>query len=426
MDDKPFKVLLVNGPCGRALEELLARDGESFDVKPVGGLQDAAREATAEDFDVVVLDGLPPGELGHLPAGVPAVLLVGVAAEQAARGDAFFLVVQGEPGGGPPESLARAVAAAGRFRRAAARLSVFARALDAVAESVCMVDLDGRIRYVNRAFQETYGWGKDEIAGSHGSILWEDEADFLELKEKVRRSFEGTWEGEFYHLTRDGRRIPVSLTLSMLRDERGRDTGVVAAMRQSSEDGRLEEALNRLSCIDPLTGLPDRRAFEDALGHEWRRARRQGDHLAVVLADLDAFRLYNEACGPRAGDACLKSVAAAIGTALRRPGDLAARTGGGVFALLLPGTDTAKAAAFAERLRAGIEALGIAHPSSPTGDVLTARLGVAAAVPAADAGAGELVALAERALAEAKREGGNRIRAFSLQSGGPAGPRSGP
>ena len=177
-----------------------------------------------------------------------------------------------------------------------------------------------------------------------------------------------------------------------------------------TEELRLaNEHLSRLSFLDALTGLPNRRRFDEALAEEWRRARRTGTPLSIVIADIDGFKLYNDVLGHPEGDRCLAAVARVFAQAAGRPGDLAARYGGEEFVVLLPGIDVAAARLVAENLRLACVALAIRHPSSPVSPVVTLSLGVAACVPSEGGSVEGLMTLADAALYRAKQEGRNRV-----------------
>lgn len=180
---------------------------------------------------------------------------------------------------------------------------------------------------------------------------------------------------------------------------------------QRTEELRLANAhLSRLSFVDALTGLANRRRFDEALAQEWRRSARSQTPLAVVMADIDGFKLYNDALGHVEGDRCLAAVAQVFLQAVGRAGDLVARYGGEEFVVLIPGADHAAAARFAEGLRVACEAQAIAHPTSPVGPVVTISLGVASCTPSDDGLATSLVEQADAALYRAKQEGRNRVR----------------
>ena len=170
------------------------------------------------------------------------------------------------------------------------------------------------------------------------------------------------------------------------------------------------EHLSKLSFTDPLTGLGNRRRLDELLDNEWRRAARSHTPLAVVIADVDAFKAYNDSLGHPEGDKALVELAEIIRSSALRAGDFAARSGGEEFVVLVPGADHAQAMAFAEQLRAAVEARAIPHPASSVAPVMTISLGVASKVPQGEATVAGLVAEADAALYRAKQEGRNRAR----------------
>jgi two-component system chemotaxis family response regulator WspR len=166
--------------------------------------------------------------------------------------------------------------------------------------------------------------------------------------------------------------------------------------------------LLELSELDGLTGIANRRRFDQALDVEWRRCHREGSELGLILIDVDFFKRYNDSYGHLMGDEVLRRVAAALGQALRRSSDLVARFGGEEFGVLLPATDAAEAAATAEKLRETVYGLAIPHARSEIDARVTISLGIASVAPTAEVRTGDLVALADEALYGAKRGGRNR------------------
>jgi diguanylate cyclase (GGDEF)-like protein len=172
-------------------------------------------------------------------------------------------------------------------------------------------------------------------------------------------------------------------------------------------NARLHQKMVRLSQTDALTGVHNRRSLFARLDQELERSRRFAHAMALALVDVDRFRAYNDALGHAAGDAVLRSVAALLSAAVRKV-DLVARYGGEEFAIVITGADRASAAAAAEKLRAGVEAAALPHPSSPAGRV-TISVGVAV-FPEDGAELSALVDAADSALYAAKRGGRNAVR----------------
>lgn len=172
----------------------------------------------------------------------------------------------------------------------------------------------------------------------------------------------------------------------------------------------LEEAnaqLKRLSFLDALTSIPNRRAFEERFQLEWRRAQRHSSSIAILMIDIDHFKEYNDHYGHQRGDDCLAQLARRLRNSVSRPGDFVARYGGEEFAIILPDTDLAGASAVAENLRRRVAGLRIQHAASPVRDIVTISVGAAAVIP--DPGSPAPVAAADHALYRAKQLGRNRV-----------------
>ncbi len=181
--------------------------------------------------------------------------------------------------------------------------------------------------------------------------------------------------------------------------------------RVAERTAQLEDAnrqLATLSATDGLTGLANRRHFDEILDSEWARSARSGEPLTLNMVDVDHFKRYNDCYGHQAGDACLKLVARALLAGTRRSSDLAARYGGEEFALVLPNTDAGVARRLAETMRQAIAALDLPHAQAPLGRV-SISVGVAVGGAGGAAAAEDLVRAADAALYRAKRGGRNRV-----------------
>jgi len=177
------------------------------------------------------------------------------------------------------------------------------------------------------------------------------------------------------------------------------------------------EHLRRSTHQDPLTGLANRRLFDETLAGEFAKAQGSGQPLALVIADLDHFSDFNTLYGREKGDATLREIGKACQAALRPYGDLAARYNGDEFAFILPNLTAEAARPFAENLRVRIQTLNIANEASETASKVTASLGLAVFVPSHEADTNTLLSAAEIALYQAKHEGRNRAVSFSLDDG---------
>jgi diguanylate cyclase (GGDEF)-like protein len=183
------------------------------------------------------------------------------------------------------------------------------------------------------------------------------------------------------------------------------------ALALADRTHRLDDERRRLEVlidIDALTGLANRRGFDEALRREWQRNARAFAPLAMLMIDVDWFKKFNDRFGHPAGDEVLRRVAGALRSTIRRAEDTAARYGGEEFALILSATNADDASLLAERCRRAVEELAIPHPGNSAG-VVTISVGVAVAVPVYDASPMALVIEADGALYRAKAGGRNRV-----------------
>ncbi len=188
----------------------------------------------------------------------------------------------------------------------------------------------------------------------------------------------------------------------------------VALGRELHRRTLAEGALLELAATDGMTGLANRRHFDEVLEREWARAAREGSSVALLMVDHDFFKAYNDNYGHLQGDEALKAVARLMRTAMRRPADLVARYGGEEFAILMPETDLAGAIQVAETLRLAVSGLAWGHVRSPFGH-LTVSVGVAACRPTAARHRLSLVKAADAALYQAKDLGRNQVVADEPQ-----------
>jgi len=201
------------------------------------------------------------------------------------------------------------------------------------------------------------------------------------------------------------------------------DARIGSALRLKKELDRRKELLAQLqkankklellSSKDSLTEIANRRTFNWFLEKEWRRSIRKNHFVALIMIDIDFFKLYNDTYGHQKGDSCLKKVAAIISKAAKRPGDLVARYGGEEFVIILAETNLETAKSIAENVREEIERTSMFHEKSSISNCVTLSLGVAAMTAARGATPDKLVEAADSALYAAKGEGRNRVCVFT-------------
>ena len=319
-----------------------------------------------------------------------------------------------------------------RRRQAAERLArgneaEFRLLAENSSDMVSRIGPDGIRRYVSPSCLRLLGRGPEQLIGRQATEGVHSE-DLPAVRAAMARLHAGEVEETMltYRCWRaDGAEIWIESNLKVVKDAAtGLLDGVVAVARDITERKALETQLARLARLDALTGVANRRAFDEALDREWRRCLEDGLPMALIMVDVDRFKAYNDHYGHQGGDACLRVVAATVGATIRRAADLVARYGGEEFAVLLPETDAEGAEAVAERLRREVEALELQHAARGTeGGIVTVSVGLAALRPAscrAARDAAALVAAADKALYRAKQSGRNRVmRAPQIDPLGP-------
>lgn len=225
-------------------------------------------------------------------------------------------------------------------------------------------------------------------------VFRQEDGDWKIVHSSISIPFGVVREGEVFPVDR---RLVQNRELQALVDER------TQALAQANQ------RLQLISNTDGLTGIANRRHFDQDLAHEWARAQRAHAPLSLIMLDVDVFKHFNEHYGHLAGDACLQTLALTLAqTGGRREGDLVARFGGEEFMVLLPGSDTQAAMDVAHQIQDAIQALALPHEGAPLG-VVTVSFGVACVQPQRDQAPEELVRRADRAMYRAKQGGRNRI-----------------
>ncbi|MFG0413477.1 Phytochrome-like protein cph2 [Pseudomonas sp. THAF187a] len=295
-----------------------------------------------------------------------------------------------------------------RLRENRERLQLVLDLTDSSHDGLFIFDSSSReLLHMNQATYATLGYRPEQFA----ELLREDPEKLLpgfhrwlqQVREAQRDNLSRIFQREL--IRRDGSRQPAEINTQLV-ELHGREY-LIAVSRDNSERLQLEDRLQRLSQQDGLTGLYNRRYFDQRLQAELRRLRRAGAPLTLLLLDIDHFKAYNDALGHLAGDDALRKVSAVLQDSLQREGDAACRYGGEEFAIILAGTGLEGGEHVAARIHAGIAALELPHPASPL-ERLSLSIGLAVLDPVRDEQPGELIARCDQALYSAKHEGRNR------------------
>lgn len=285
--------------------------------------------------------------------------------------------------------------------------------IDKIADIVIWLDENGKYVFVNDAATKALGYSKDEL---YAMYIYDVDPLFDKAKWDVHwQEIEtrGTFTIETINRSRDGRDIPVAATVNYVEfDGQKYNCAIVRDITERrNAEAELTEINRRillLSITDGLTGIANRRHFDDILKREYARHSRSGAKLSLIILDIDAFKSFNDLYGHLKGDECLRLVGGVLADNMRRPEDLASRYGGEEFVCVLPNTDQSGAMVIAERIRHGIMELGIRHARSQAPDIVTASLGVVTALCSKKGSPEDIVALADTLLYRAKASGRNR------------------
>ncbi|MET3130678.1 diguanylate cyclase (GGDEF)-like protein/PAS domain S-box-containing protein [Oxalobacteraceae bacterium GrIS 1.11] len=288
-----------------------------------------------------------------------------------------------------------------------------------------VLDVDCKVIIWNRACERLTGVSSFEVLGTSDhwrSFYHESRPTLADLviqgrtgeiralySEQVHHSETGNnlCAENWCDMPRVGRRRYLAVDASPIYGNDGKMIAVVETLRDMTEEKKAQIALQQLATRDGLTGLANRRCFDDTLHAEWQRAMRQQQALSLLMVDVDNFKDYNDANGHIGGDECLQRVAGAVASEMRA-NDLVARYGGEEFAVILPNQSLKGAAIVAERIRSRVEHLRLPQRKGAH-QYVTVSIGAATALPSAASEPNLLVATADAALYRAKHMGRNRI-----------------
>lgn len=280
---------------------------------------------------------------------------------------------------------------------------------------LALCKMNGGLVYVNDAFSKLIGRSNEE---TRELTYWEltpvkyEAQEKLQLENLKKYGKYGPYEKEYIHA--DGHLIPVRLSGQTI--EIDGEKYIWSSVENITDRKQIEEELARLyqemrvlSLQDGLTGVANRRMFDEVLEKEWKRAQRSGLPLSLIIFDIDYFKQYNDHYGHLKGDECLKQISKILAGESKRSSDLFARYGGEEFVLLLPETAEAQAYEIALQCIAAVQDKKILHEHSLVSDVLTISAGVSSIIPFKESKSSALIDTADELLYQAKRNGRNRV-----------------
>jgi len=309
--------------------------------------------------------------------------------------------------------------------------------VDSVIDGIITIDSNNTILSVNPSASKMFGYDEKELLSKDMDVLIPDK--YKMQHKALLRELSDTEKAKIIGLSRDlkgikkdGTLIPIEITISETQiDNRILYTGVVrdTTLRKKTEKElhqhreileeqvaartkELAEANKKLKILarsDGLTGIANRRVFDEELTREIRRSARTKSVFSLLICDIDFFKNYNDSYGHPQGDLCLQQIANIINGTFQRAGELVARYGGEEFAIILPGVNEIKVADLAEQLRQKIWDLNIPHNSSDTAERVTISVGAATFIITKVRSNDQIIKIADDALYKAKNNGRNRV-----------------
>jgi diguanylate cyclase (GGDEF)-like protein/PAS domain S-box-containing protein len=290
------------------------------------------------------------------------------------------------------------------------------------ADMIFRCDFTPKFTYVSPSSIRLLGKTPEEFLDLHPStaVFGEDLAVVRKHIETLSQhgSAPSNVTVRFFH--KNGSLIWMEVSARMIEDpDTHKPREMILVARDITERKKLEDQLLALAMTDGLTGLSNRRAFDQELERQWTHVREDSSQVSLILLDIDHFKKFNDEYGHLAGDDCLRVVGSAVKSAAR-PGDVVARYGGEEIAIILPSTDPAQAVLVAEAVRNAVESLDIPHAGNPEGgNKITVSIGVATALARAGGAIRmpeSLVLSADKALYIAKSEGRNCVRKVMMMA----------
>lgn len=300
--------------------------------------------------------------------------------------------------------------------------------LMASPDDITIADLSGRIIMVSEAAHKIFGYDPKEGPGMSVMDFIAPE-DHERARANIVRMLNENYPGpnEYSAIRKDRSCFDIEVNNALIRDRQGNHVQMVLIARDITNRKKAEQQIQELvqqleierdlaqsnSLTDSLTGLSNRRFFDNALQIEFSRHKRSGSQLSLIMLDVDHFKKYNDHYGHLEGDDCLRQIARTLKAVVERGSDIVARYGGEEFVVILPDTNRQGAAVLAGRIAESVLKLALPHAKSDTSEFVTISLGIASATDHVLTDGAQLVALADQALFHAKENGRNRYEVLT-------------
>ncbi len=308
----------------------------------------------------------------------------------------------------------------------------FRTVVDATVDGIITIDIQGNIKIFNLASERIFGFRAEEVIGQNVGVLMPEfmgaQHDiYIQRHISTNQSRVIGREREVQGRHKDGTLFPLELAIAKVETTTGLEfTGIVRDISErvlyqkqlKEANAKLEQAnqeLDKLARKDALTGLYNRRHFDEAIQNELQRCARKSQNISLIFADVDFFKDYNDYYGHQAGDDCLKIIAHSMNESFSRAGDVVARYGGEEFAIIVPELQASAAFDMADKMRQAVARCAIPHKKSSAADVVTLSVGLVTLIPDKQTKASLLVELADQALYLAKSKGRDNVQCQNMR-----------
>jgi len=304
--------------------------------------------------------------------------------------------------------------------------------LNASPDDITITDMAGHINMVSPAAKKMYGYEEDYEGFIGKSIIdFIVPEDIERAKSNIAQMYQGghSKPNEYLGMRKDNSTFNIEVNSGFIRNSNGNPNQMVFIIRDITERKLADQKIQRLveqlenerntahqnSITDSLTGLANRRYFDDMLTTEFYRMKRSESNLSLIMLDVDYFKKFNDSYGHLAGDECLRQIGNVLKLIVGRVTDIAARYGGEEFVVILPDTEENGAIMIAERIRRAVIELAIPHSESDISEWITVSIGVATVSAASVTSPEQVVTLVDEALYRAKKGGRNQIQEYINQ-----------
>ena len=420
MENSTYKILLVEDDQvdQAAFKRHVQKERLLYNHSIAGSLSEAKKILSSETFDAAIIDyNLGDGtafDLIDLVVGTPFIIVTGAGDEavavKAMKTGAYDYLIK-DVGRNYLQLLPIVIEMAIVNKRRENQLKLLSMAVMSIQDSVYFTDMENKILFINNSFLITYGYREEDIIGLPSDILCEKYPSGRDLSNTLSEATKDIWCGEMQHVHKNGTKFPIYISKAIVKDELEKELGIVSIVRDISELKATEQRLEYMAHFDDLTKLSNRVLFYDRLNKMLSRANRDNLLFALLVLDLDRFKIVNDTLGHNTGDILLRMTAERLLKCVR-DSDTVSRLGGDEFAIILAGIKKEQnAATVAQKIIDCLE-----NPFIINDEPVTIGTSIGITIHPSDGNSPDsLVKNADMAMYKAKRGGRNRYEFYNSE-----------